>query len=127
MVSQAGRVWAFLTVVPGARSVSVVGEFNGWNPEAAPMKRVGPDRWLGLFELEPGEYRFRYLADEHRWLTDFAAFGVELNEFGQWDSVLYVPEAPKIDRRSRGKSAAGNRVSRPHVPQPRRKPVLIEA
>ena len=35
-------VWA-----PNAQSVSVVGEFNNWNVEANPMKKIGP---IGIFE-----------------------------------------------------------------------------
>ena len=35
-------VWA-----PNARSVSVVGEFNNWNTQANPMKKVGP---IGVYE-----------------------------------------------------------------------------
>ena len=32
---------------PNARSVSVVGEFNNWNTQANPMKKVGP---IGVYE-----------------------------------------------------------------------------
>ncbi len=34
------RVWA-----PNARAVSVVGDFNGWNPEASPMKKSKDGLW----------------------------------------------------------------------------------
>ena len=36
-------VWA-----PNAKSVSVVGDFNGWNTQAHPMKRMEP---MGIYEL----------------------------------------------------------------------------
>ena len=36
-------VWA-----PNARSVSVIGEFNGWDTQAAPMEKVGP---IGVWEV----------------------------------------------------------------------------
>ena len=36
-------VWA-----PNAQSVSVIGEFNGWDEEANPMKKVGP---IGVYEV----------------------------------------------------------------------------
>ena len=36
-------VWA-----PNARSVSVIGEFNNWDEEADPMKKVGP---IGVYEV----------------------------------------------------------------------------
>ena len=35
-------VWA-----PNAQAVSVIGEFNDWNEQAAPMKKAGP---IGVFE-----------------------------------------------------------------------------
>ena len=36
-------VWA-----PNAQSVSVIGEFNNWDEEADPMKKVGP---IGVYEV----------------------------------------------------------------------------
>ena len=33
--------WRFRVWAPNAQSVSVVGEFNGWDRSAAPMKRIG--------------------------------------------------------------------------------------
>jgi 1,4-alpha-glucan branching enzyme len=36
-------VWA-----PHAASVSVIGDFNGWSPEASPMRRIG---WAGFWEV----------------------------------------------------------------------------
>ncbi|MCG3181665.1 MAG: hypothetical protein BIFFINMI_04063 [Phycisphaerae bacterium] len=86
-----GRV-VFRFLAPGAARVQVVGDFTGWL--ARPIEMAPRDG--GWWEVSPrilsGEHRFRYLVDG-RWHTDFAAFGVIANEFGQFDSVLVVPEA----------------------------------
>lgn len=91
MVTRNGHLWVFRTSFSGARSVNLVGDFNGWDSQAAPMQRIGLDSWMALMVLDPGDYRFRYLVDGQHWLTDYAAFGVVRNELGGWDSVLHVP------------------------------------
>lgn len=59
------RVWA-----PHATSVAVVGEFNDWNPEAAPLQSEEGGMWAGeikgavagqqyQFEITNGDQRFR--------------------------------------------------------------------
>ena len=54
--------------------------------------------WVAEMQLEPGEYRFRYLADG-RWFTDFASHGVELKRHG-WESVLVVGQSAVEARQS---------------------------
>jgi 1,4-alpha-glucan branching enzyme len=94
---------------PGAREVGLAGDFhpNGWDQ---PL-RMDPDGdngwWVARVELAPGEYRFRYVADD-AWYTDFASNGIELNEFG-WDSLLYVPE--RAERHHAAATAAALRVA----------------
>jgi 1,4-alpha-glucan branching enzyme len=71
-----------------SRSVSVVGEFNGWSPDAAPMTMEG-DQYVATAELEPGRtYRFKYLVDGQHWVNDHEADTYEPNEFGGDDSVI---------------------------------------
>lgn len=56
-----------------AKEVSVVGEFNGWNAHANPMKKV-KNVWKTTLELEQGrEYQFRYLVNGQEWHNDEAA------------------------------------------------------
>jgi 1,4-alpha-glucan branching enzyme len=72
----------------GAVEVAVLGEFNGWSPDADPMQRDG-DEFVVTLTLPPGRrYRFRYLLDGTRWENDWAADGYELNDYGGHDSVL---------------------------------------
>ncbi|MBI9071761.1 MAG: isoamylase early set domain-containing protein [Melioribacteraceae bacterium] len=51
---------------------SVVGDFNNWNANATPMKRLKKDGSFSCsVELPEGkEYQFRYLIDGSRWVND---------------------------------------------------------
>jgi hypothetical protein len=50
---------------------SVVGDFNGWDPLAHPLKRRSNRTCSASVELEPGRnYRFRYLGDGGRWFDE---------------------------------------------------------
>ena len=58
-------------VVNGAKSVSLVGEFNDWNPESNPMKALKTGGFSTTIELEKGqEYQFRYLVDGEQWINE---------------------------------------------------------
>lgn len=48
---------------PHATAVSLVGDFNGWNPAATPMTQ-GPDKaWTASVELKHGHHRYAFLVD----------------------------------------------------------------
>ncbi|HXE54745.1 MAG TPA: glycogen-binding domain-containing protein, partial [Tepidisphaeraceae bacterium] len=61
---------------PRVRQVSVVGDFNGWRKDALHMTAEGNGWWRAELQLQQGDYRFRYLADDI-WFADFASHGVE--------------------------------------------------
>lgn len=46
-----------------AREIFLAGTFNGWNPEATPMKRATGGEWTASLELVPGHYEFKFVAD----------------------------------------------------------------
>jgi 1,4-alpha-glucan branching enzyme len=107
-----GRV-EFRFYRPEAMDVKVLGTFNEWNGDSIILRAEGDGWWGTIASLEAGDYRFRYWADGE-WYTDFAAYGVELTEFG-WNSVLFVPETmsgsamkitPEIEYRRKLKTAA---------------------
>lgn len=81
----------FLYVAPAARSVTLVGSFNGWNPEAMPLRRT--DRtgvWMLDVSLPPGRHEYGFLVDGHEWRPDPAAPRGGANEYGAPNSVLLV-------------------------------------
>lgn len=54
-----------------ADSASVVGDFNGWNPQAHPLHKNADGRWQVNVELDAGkEYQFRYLVNQQHWYND---------------------------------------------------------
>jgi 1,4-alpha-glucan branching enzyme len=76
--------------LPVAGPVSVVGEFNDWDPAAHPMKRRSNGLRSVVLTLPPGRYSFRYLAEGGSFFDDPEADAVEPNGFGETHSVVVV-------------------------------------
>lgn len=102
MVSRTDSHWIFRVPSIQTRQLFLAGQFNGWGTTATPMAEVEPGVWEVSIHLQPGEYRFRYVTDDGRWFTDYAAFGVVRNDFGGWDSVVYVPQTNEVTKPSIG-------------------------
>lgn len=65
----------------GAKHINVVGEFNKWNKDAAPMKRFKNGSFSTTIDLDlNSNYQFRYLIDGMYWKNDLGA-----------DSFVYCP------------------------------------
>jgi hypothetical protein len=74
---------------PKARTVTIVGDFNNWNRDATPLKKLGNGDFAVTVELDAGkEYRFRYLIDGHRWENDWHADRYVKSPYGSEDSVV---------------------------------------
>jgi hypothetical protein len=77
---------------PGARRVSVVGDWNGWKPDADRLvERARRGVWEGTVRLRRlREYRYQFLVDGERWVPDPAA-PVSIDDgFGSRSSVLQL-------------------------------------
>jgi hypothetical protein len=70
--------------------VSVVGDFNDWDPHATPMgKGKKGDRASATVRVPRGlRYQFRYLGGDNQWFNDETADDYADNEFGGQNSVL---------------------------------------
>ncbi len=72
-----------------AESVHLVGEFNAWDPTAAPMKRDKKGSFRATLELEPGrEYQFRYLVNGEHWCNDWHADAYVPSDLGEDNCVV---------------------------------------
>ena len=71
--------------------VSVVGDFNGWNPHAHPMRKRSNGTRSAAVELPTGSTaRFKYLAADGTWFCDPDAATVAHDEYHVVDSLLQV-------------------------------------
>ena len=53
----------FYCHAPEANQVSIVGDFNNWNPNATPMIRQPDGHWMASMELRHGYHRYAFLVD----------------------------------------------------------------
>ncbi len=75
------RAVNFICNAPHARSVTLVGDFNGWSPAAHPMKQMPDKAWLLTVELKHGHHRYAFLVDGQLTL-DPRAQGITLGNPG---------------------------------------------
>jgi hypothetical protein len=80
----------FSVSAPSAKRVSLVGDFNGWNPGAVPMRRGSSDVWVVDVRLEPGRHVFAFSVDGALRADAAAPRAVE-DDFGVPGSVVVVP------------------------------------
>ena len=74
-----------------AETAALCGEFNDWDKDALPMKKLKSGKFTAATTLETGtEYRFRYWLDGKRWENDWDADAYKANEFGSEDSILVL-------------------------------------
>ena len=79
----------FVLVAPGAARVAVVGDFNDWNPAAAPLSAAG-GVWSGQLDVPVGRHDYAFVVDGERWVRDPNAPQAPADEFGAGYSVLVV-------------------------------------
>jgi 1,4-alpha-glucan branching enzyme len=79
----------FICVAPEARRVSLVGDFNDWDPEAAPMRKQVDGAWTIQIPLTHGHHRYVFVVDNHPKL-DPRAQGIARNEKNERVSLLAV-------------------------------------
>jgi hypothetical protein len=53
----------FVFVAPGAARVSVVGDFNQWNADAMPLRKLSDGTWVLDVPINPGRYAYAFVVD----------------------------------------------------------------
>jgi 1,4-alpha-glucan branching enzyme len=74
-----------------AGKVSVVGDFNGWDPMVHPLRpRSNGTRSIAITLPAQRRFAFRYLDEAGRWIDDDAAHAYEDNGIGGVNSVVHT-------------------------------------
>jgi hypothetical protein len=81
----------FALVAPTASQVTVVGDFNGWDPAATPMTKVRRgETWMAAIAVPEGRYTYAFVIDGRTWVPDPGAPLAPGDGFGLPSSVLVV-------------------------------------
>ncbi len=88
-----GGTW-FRLAAPGAASVSLVGDFNDWDPGRHPLRpsEVKPGVWEVWVPLEPGRHEYSFFVDGSQWMRDPSAARAVEGDVGAPSSVILVGE-----------------------------------
>jgi hypothetical protein len=90
------RVVRFALLAPAAQNVSVVGDFNDWDPEATPLHYSPVEGvWWVVVPLPPGRYQYTFLVNGTQWVPDPSAplSDTDFGERDEYNSVVTVSES----------------------------------
>jgi len=79
----------FVFVAPSASSVTLVGDFNGWDAASTPMQRTG-GTWVVALKLGAGRHLYNFVVDGKQWMPDPSAPIAPDDGFGHANSVVLV-------------------------------------
>ncbi len=86
---------SFALYAPGKQRVSVVGDFNNWDPEADQMSVTAAGLWWIEKDFEPGRYTYQFAVDDGRLICD--PYATALAEDSAFDPPRAIVE---VGRRS---------------------------
>lgn len=74
---------------PQARSITIAGSFNNWNPQLNYLRKNN-DSWDIFLPLEPGKYEYKFVVDG-QWILDPNNKNKSRDENGNSNSVVIIP------------------------------------
>ena len=77
----------FFIEAVNAEKVTLMGDFNNWNPEIHKMNPIGDGVWEKKLILSPGKYEYKFRVDDN-WMEDPENDLTCSNCFGTQNSVL---------------------------------------
>jgi len=80
----------FVLDAPGASSVAVAGDFDGWEGSNLLSDPDGDGVWSGRVPVRPGVHAYMFLVDGSTWITDPQAEHYAEDGFGNRNAILAV-------------------------------------
>jgi hypothetical protein len=91
----------FVLAAPGARTVALAGDFNGWRPDVTPLRRGGDGHWIVEVPLSRGNWSYSFVVDG-KWVEDPLAESWRADGFGGKNAVVRVGDLPATVGEARG-------------------------
>ena len=89
-ISSSPTLVRLVIMQPGAKTVQVAGDFNGWNPLRTPLEQISDGAWAVTIPLKPGRYAYMFVVDGQRWIVDPFAAEQKDDGFGSRNAVVEV-------------------------------------
>jgi hypothetical protein len=86
----APRFTQFVLEAPSARAVSLVGDFNGWNPDSTRLVRDASGIWTATIALVPGRHVYAFMVNDTVLTLDPRAPETRDPDLGTRASVVLV-------------------------------------
>lgn len=105
------------SAIKGAKEVRVLGDFNNWDWDKAPVMKATKTAYTATIVLAAGkQYEFRYKADNGVWENDWAADNYIAAPYNVDNSVVVVPAkkgkaTSKADTTAKPKKAAAPKAT----------------
>ncbi|HET7025449.1 MAG TPA: isoamylase early set domain-containing protein [Gemmatimonadales bacterium] len=82
----------FVLRAPAARSVTIVGDFNNWDPSATPLATAAGSGgiWSVVVPLHTGRHEYAFVVDGRAWVSDPIAPRSTDQDFGAPNSVVTI-------------------------------------
>ncbi len=79
----------FICSATEAQAVSLVGDFNNWDPKANPLKQLADKAWTVQVTIKHGHHRYAFIVDNVLTL-DPRGMGITRNDKGERVSMVAV-------------------------------------
>jgi len=80
----------FALEAPGASTVAVAGDFDGWEGSHSLQDLDGDGVWTGRVPVRPGVHAYMFIVDDTTWMTDPRAERYAEDGFGNRNAILAV-------------------------------------
>jgi len=91
VAERAPRTIEFVLRTAADSAVTLVGDFNNWDPRATPLHPGSGGVWTVTVPLRPGRYRYTFIVDGS-WRRDPAAPRALEDDFGRPTSVITIAQ-----------------------------------
>ncbi len=72
------------------KTLSIVGDFNGWDPQADPMPLQDDGSFSGSIRLIPGDYEYKFVVNNQLWIQDPLSAEKVGDGYGGQNSLLHL-------------------------------------